>query len=70
MAYIKEEPKVSYQSKEGKGEKVFDASEWLAAMCSHVPKGEQMVRNYVPSHDYVDKIISVFIKESRDTKKK
>jgi len=33
------------QSKDGKQEKVFDALEWLAAMCSHVPdKGEQMVR--------------------------
>lgn len=30
-----------------KQEKVFDALEWLAAMCSHVPnKGEQMVRYY------------------------
>jgi hypothetical protein len=30
-----------------KEEKVFDALEWLAAMCSHVPnKGEQMVRYY------------------------
>ena len=36
-----------YQSKDGKQEKVFDALEWLAAMCSHVPdKGEQMVRYY------------------------
>jgi hypothetical protein len=26
-----------YQSKDGKQEKVFDALEWLAAMCSHVP---------------------------------
>jgi putative transposase len=33
------------QSKDGKEEKVFDALEWLAAMCSHVPnKGLQMVR--------------------------
>jgi hypothetical protein len=30
--YIPEESKVSYQSKDGKGEKVFDALEWLAAM--------------------------------------
>lgn len=38
---------VVYQSKDGKEEKVFDALEWLAAMCSHVPnKGEQMVRYY------------------------
>jgi hypothetical protein len=28
-------------------EKTFDAREWLAAMCSHVPnKGEQTVRYY------------------------
>jgi hypothetical protein len=47
MIYIPEESKVSYQSKDGKEEKVFDALEWLAAMCSHVPnKGEQMVRYY------------------------
>ena len=36
-----------YQSKDLKEEKIFDALEWLAAMCSHVPnKGEQMVRYY------------------------
>ncbi|UCF82146.1 MAG: transposase [Desulfobacteraceae bacterium] len=30
-----------------KEQKTFDALEWLAAMCSHVPnKGEQMVRYY------------------------
>lgn len=35
---------LDYQSKDGKEEKVFDALEWLAAMCSHVPnKGQQMV---------------------------
>ncbi len=45
MSYIPEESKVVYESKGGKEEKVFDALEWLAAMCSHVPnKGEQMVR--------------------------
>ncbi len=39
--------KVLYQSKDGKEEKTFDALEWLAAMCSHVPnKGEHMVRYY------------------------
>ena len=47
MNYVPEESKVIYQSKDGKQEKAFDASEWLAAMCSHVPsKGEQMVRYY------------------------
>ena len=45
MTYVPEEAKVIYQSKDGKEEKVFEALEWLAAMCSHVPnKGEQMVR--------------------------
>ena len=29
MTYIPEEPKVIYQSKDGKEEKVFDALEWL-----------------------------------------
>ena len=48
MTYIKEESKVVYESKDGKSQKVFDALEWLAAMCSHVPnKSEQMVRYYV-----------------------
>jgi len=37
MTYIPEESKVRYQSKDGKEEKVFDALEWLAAMCSHPP---------------------------------
>ncbi|NQT55132.1 MAG: transposase, partial [Desulfobacteraceae bacterium] len=47
MTYVSEESKVFYQSKDGKKERVFDALEWLAAMCSHVPnKGEQMVRYY------------------------
>jgi len=47
MTYIAEESRVIYQGKDGKNEKVFDALQWLAAMCSHVPnKGEQMVRYY------------------------
>lgn len=47
MTYIPEESEVIYRSKDGKEEKVFNALEWLAAMCSHVPnKGEQMVRYY------------------------
>ena len=38
---------VVYRSKDGSRQKSFDALEWLAAMCSHVPnKGEQMVRCY------------------------
>ena len=47
MTYVPEESKVLYRSKDGNKEKTFDALEWLAAMCSHVPnKGEQMVRYY------------------------
>jgi hypothetical protein len=41
MSYVEEEAQVLYRSKDGKEEKIFDALEWLAAMCSHVPgKGE------------------------------
>jgi len=47
MTYIREEGKVIYKSKKGNQTKTFDALEWLAAMCSHVPnRGEQMVRYY------------------------
>ena len=47
MTYLPDESKVVYRSKDGKREKTFDALEWLAVMCSHVPsKGEQMVRYY------------------------
>ena len=47
MTYIPDESRVLCRSKDGKNEKTFDALEWLAAMCSHVPnKGEQMVRYY------------------------
>jgi hypothetical protein len=45
MTYIPEESKVIYHSKDGKKEKVYDALEWQAAMCSHVANnGDQMVR--------------------------
>ena len=47
MTYLPDESKVVYRSKDRKTLKSFDALEWLAAMCSHVPnKGEQMVRYY------------------------
>jgi hypothetical protein len=45
MTYHRESGQVEYQSKDGKEARVFDALEWLAAMCSHVPnKNEQTVR--------------------------
>ncbi len=47
MNYHRETGQVQYRSKDGKETKIFDALEWLAAMCSHVPnKGEQMARYY------------------------
>ena len=47
MTYVPEEAMVVYKSKDRKQEKIFDALEWIAAMCSHVSnKGEQMVRYY------------------------
>ena len=34
-----------YRAEDGTREKVFDAHEWLAATCSHIPdRGKQMVR--------------------------
>jgi len=47
ILFIREEGKVIYKSKKGNQTKTFDALEWLAAMCSHVPnRGEQMIRYY------------------------
>ena len=47
MTYIPDESKVVYKSKDAKEEKTFDALEWLAAMCSHVPnKGNPARRDY------------------------
>ena len=47
MQYLADEGTVLYSAKDGKERKLFDAPEWLAAMCSHVPnRGEQMVRYY------------------------
>ncbi len=47
MTYHRDIGQVEYKSKDGAQTKVFDALEWLAAMCSHVPnKGEQMARYY------------------------
>lgn len=40
---------MEYQSKDGLQTKVFDALEWIAAMCSHAPgksEHEQMIRYY------------------------
>ena len=47
MRYLADEGTVIYAAKDGNDKKAFDASEWLAAMCSRVPnRGEQMVRYY------------------------
>jgi hypothetical protein len=47
MKDLEEPSKVVYRAKDGTGEKVFDALEWLAAMYSHIPdRAEQMVRYY------------------------
>ncbi|OHB64579.1 MAG: hypothetical protein A2168_04145 [Planctomycetes bacterium RBG_13_50_24] len=38
---------VIYSVKDNKKRKIFDAQEWLAAMCSHVPnRSKQMVIYY------------------------
>jgi hypothetical protein len=47
MTYYRQQGRVEYRSKDGKQAKSFEALEWLAAMCSHVPnRGEQMARYY------------------------
>ena len=47
LRYDAQSATVVYKGKDGSRQKTFDALEWLAAMCSHVPnKGEQMVRYY------------------------
>ena len=47
VQYLAEPSKAVYRAKDGSEEKVFDALELLAAMCSHIPdRGEQMVRYY------------------------
>ncbi len=47
MQYFLGPSKVVYRAKDRTEEKVFDALEWLVAMCSHIPHlGEQMVRYY------------------------
>lgn len=41
MQYLANEGTVIYAAKDGNDRKVFDAKEWFAAMCSHVPnRGE------------------------------
>ena len=37
MTYLQQTARAEYRSKDGLKTKVFDALEWLAAMCSHVP---------------------------------
>jgi len=37
MQYLAEPSEVFYRAKDGTYEKAFDALEWLAAMCSHIP---------------------------------
>jgi hypothetical protein len=47
MRYLADEGIVTYAAKDGNDRKIFEAEEWFAAMCSHVPnRGEQMVRYY------------------------
>ena len=47
LRYDAQSATVGYKGKDGRRQKSFDALEWLAAMCSHVPnKGEHMVRYY------------------------
>ena len=45
LNYISEDLKVIYKSKSGNDTKEFDAVDFIASLCSHIPnKSEQMVR--------------------------
>jgi len=45
MNYVREESRVIYKSKDGTNTRQFDAVDFLASLCSHIPNmGEQMVR--------------------------
>lgn len=46
MQYLDQEARVVYTSKDGKAAKVFDALEWLAAMCSHIPNSGEKILQY------------------------
>ncbi len=37
VTYLRDEATVLYKAKKGPETKNFDAHEWLAAMCSHIP---------------------------------
>lgn len=45
MILIPDESKVVYKFKDSKHEKTFDALEWIAAMCSHVPNIGGMIQD-------------------------
>jgi len=45
LSYLSESSRVIYKSKDGKGTKEFDALDFIASICSHIPnRNEQMVR--------------------------
>ena len=45
MSYIRAESRVIYKSKDGKNTRQFDAVDFIASLCSHIPnKGKQTVR--------------------------
>jgi len=47
MDYSPEQARVTYHSKDGKEQKIYDALEWLAAMACHVPEQKkQSIRYY------------------------
>ena len=46
LAYHQKTDQVEYRSKDGKETKIFDALEWLAARCSHVPNRDEQAARY------------------------
>ena len=47
MNYVRENSRVIYKSKDGRDSRDFDAVDFIASLCSHIPNmGEQTVRYF------------------------
>ena len=46
MTYLRDESKVVYQGEDATKTRIFDALEWLAAMCSYEPNRDEQVVHY------------------------
>jgi hypothetical protein len=66
MQYLAEPSKVVYRAKDGTEEKVFDALEWLAAMCSHISDRGESASGGVRYYGYYSNVSRGKRKETED----